>query len=171
MILPTFSSWHAFLSLVLTTACPCPLPAAYWIKRRLGPFHFFSFKKYVFIWLHGIFITEYRVQFPDQGLNPGPLNWERGVLATGSPGKSHIAISCPHRGLPLGLAYVTIPSSFSVFITRLVFRLSCQNFPLHCLLRAASSNLFSESLVRKRPEDRDCVFVNASLVHTSVHFS
>ena len=61
MILPTFSSRHAFLSLVLTTTCPFPLPAAYWIKRRLGPFHFFSFKKYVFIWLHGIFITEYRV--------------------------------------------------------------------------------------------------------------
>ena len=30
------------------------------------------------------------VQFPDQGLNPGPLHWERGVLATGSPGKSRL---------------------------------------------------------------------------------
>ena len=25
---------------------------------------------------------------PDQGLNMGPLHWEHGVLATGSPGKS-----------------------------------------------------------------------------------
>ena len=24
---------------------------------------------------------------PDQGLNPGPLHWEHGVLATGLPGK------------------------------------------------------------------------------------
>ena len=28
-------------------------------------------------------------QFPGQGLNLGPLHWERGVLATGPPGKSH----------------------------------------------------------------------------------
>ena len=27
-------------------------------------------------------------QFPGQGLNLGPLHWERGVLATGPPGKS-----------------------------------------------------------------------------------
>ena len=27
------------------------------------------------------------IQFPDQGSNPGPLHWECGVLATGSPGK------------------------------------------------------------------------------------
>ena len=29
-----------------------------------------------------------RIQFPDQGLNPGPLHWEHGVLPTGPPGKS-----------------------------------------------------------------------------------
>ena len=28
------------------------------------------------------------IQFPDQGLNPGPLHWERGVLATEPPEKS-----------------------------------------------------------------------------------
>ena len=28
------------------------------------------------------------IWFPDQGSNPGPLHWERGVLATGPPGKS-----------------------------------------------------------------------------------
>ena len=27
------------------------------------------------------------IQFPDQGLNLGPLHWMHGVLATGSPGK------------------------------------------------------------------------------------
>ena len=27
-------------------------------------------------------------KFPDQGLNPGPLHWEHGVLDTGPPGKS-----------------------------------------------------------------------------------
>ena len=30
----------------------------------------------------------WELKFPDQGLNPGPLNWERGVLSTGPPGKS-----------------------------------------------------------------------------------
>ena len=30
---------------------------------------------------------------PDQGLNPGPLRWEHGVLATGPPGKSQ-ELSC-----------------------------------------------------------------------------
>ena len=28
------------------------------------------------------------IQFPDQGLNPGLLHWERGVSATGPPEKS-----------------------------------------------------------------------------------
>ena len=28
------------------------------------------------------------VWFPEQGLNPGPLPWEHGVLATGPPAKS-----------------------------------------------------------------------------------
>ena len=38
---------------------------------------------------------ERRIWFPDQGLNPGPLHWERWVLATGPPGKScsHIVSS------------------------------------------------------------------------------
>ena len=29
-----------------------------------------------------------KIQFPDQGLNPGPLYWKHGVLDTGPPGKS-----------------------------------------------------------------------------------
>ena len=28
------------------------------------------------------------IEFPSQGLNPGPLPWEHGVLGTGPPGKS-----------------------------------------------------------------------------------
>ena len=27
--------------------------------------------------------------FPDQELNPGPLHWEHGLLATEPPGRSH----------------------------------------------------------------------------------
>ena len=33
------------------------------------------------------------IQLPDEGLNPGPLCWELGVLAHGSPGKSWKAAS------------------------------------------------------------------------------
>ena len=35
-----------------------------------------------------LLVAAYGIQLPDQGLNPGPWHWERGVLATGSPGKS-----------------------------------------------------------------------------------
>ena len=34
------------------------------------------------------------LKFPDQGLNPGPLNWDRGVLSTGPPGKSGFVLFC-----------------------------------------------------------------------------
>ena len=40
------------------------------------------------IWLCWVLVVAYWIQFPDQGLNPRPLNWEYGVLATGPPEKS-----------------------------------------------------------------------------------
>ena len=40
------------------------------------------------IWLHWVLGVAHGILFPDQGLNPGPLHWELGVLATGPPGKS-----------------------------------------------------------------------------------
>ena len=33
-------------------------------------------------------VASCRIQFSDQGLNPGPMHWEPGVLAIGPPGKS-----------------------------------------------------------------------------------
>ena len=44
--------------------------------------------------------------FLDQGLNPGPLHWEHGILATGPPGKSPLLklkteFKAFHRELPL----------------------------------------------------------------------
>ena len=73
-----------------------------------------SFKKifiYLFIWLHQVLlvacrifscgmrdlflvvacellVAACRIQFPDQGWNPGPLHWKRRVLTTGPWGKS-----------------------------------------------------------------------------------
>ena len=63
----------------------------------------------LFIWLHWVLVVAHGIfscgmqdlllwhveslvvacgiQFPDKGSNPGPLNWECGVLATGPPGK------------------------------------------------------------------------------------
>ena len=73
----------------------------------------FIFIYIIFIWLHwvlvatrknlqslwqhvGSLVAAYellvlacRIQFPDRGLNPSSLHWERGVLATGPPGKSN----------------------------------------------------------------------------------
>ena len=46
------------------------------------------FKRYLFIWLHQVFLAAYGIQFPDQALNLGLLHWEHRVLATGPSGKS-----------------------------------------------------------------------------------
>ena len=35
-----------------------------------------------------IFAVTCRIKFPEQGLNPGLLHWEHGVLAPGPPGLS-----------------------------------------------------------------------------------
>ena len=37
---------------------------------------------------YGLLATACGIQFPDQGLNLGPLHWEHGVLAIGLPVKS-----------------------------------------------------------------------------------
>ena len=57
--------------------------------------HLFFFFKYLFIWRHQdlvaackLLIVAWGIQFPDQGSTLGPLYRERGVLATGPPGKS-----------------------------------------------------------------------------------
>ena len=51
-------------------------------------FFFFLIFIYLFIWLHQVLVAARRIQFPDQGSNPGPLPWRRGVLTTGPPGQS-----------------------------------------------------------------------------------
>ena len=42
----------------------------------------------LFTCLHQVLVVAWRIQFPDQGSNPGHLHWEYRVLATGPPGKS-----------------------------------------------------------------------------------
>ena len=42
-----------------------------------------------------LFTVACRIQFPDQGLNLGPLDWECRVLATGPSGKSYSYCSYP----------------------------------------------------------------------------
>ena len=69
--------------------CPTPNPyGCVWnIEFLLLPniFHFLNI--HLFIWLHWVLVVAYGIQFPNQGLNPGPLPWHCGVLATGPPGK------------------------------------------------------------------------------------
>ena len=43
---------------------------------------------YLLIWLHWLLAVACGAYFPDQGLNPAPLNWNCRVLVTGPPGKS-----------------------------------------------------------------------------------
>ena len=43
----------------------------------------------------------FRIYFPDQGSNPGPLHWEHGVSATGPQGSSLRASKCSSHVSPV----------------------------------------------------------------------
>ena len=55
---------------------------------------------YLFIWLHWVLVVACKILvvacgtwFPDQGSNPRPLHWERGILATRPQGSLSSLIS------------------------------------------------------------------------------
>ena len=54
-------------------------------------FYFFFYVIFIslYFWLCCVLVAACGIQFPDQGLNSGPLHWECRVPVTGSPGKSH----------------------------------------------------------------------------------
>ena len=58
----------------------------------LSPLLLIFFKKIIFIWLLQVFLWHMGIQFPGPGIDPGPLCWEHGVLATGLPGKSQLPL-------------------------------------------------------------------------------
>ena len=60
----------------------------------------------------GLLVAAYGIQFPDQGSNPGPLHWERGILTTGPPGKSLVGTSVILKYL----AYILFFFFFNIFI-------------------------------------------------------
>ena len=43
---------------------------------------------YLFIWLCWVLVVVCGIWFPDQESSPDPLHWERGISATGPPGKA-----------------------------------------------------------------------------------
>ena len=49
---------------------------------------YFFVVMYLFIWLCWVLVVACGILFPGQELNPDPLRWERGVSATGPPGKA-----------------------------------------------------------------------------------
>ena len=59
-------------------------------NSQYSGFYFVCFFLFVFATLHGIWDPK----FPDQGVNPCPLQWKRGVPTTGLPGKSLYSIFC-----------------------------------------------------------------------------
>ena len=55
----------------------------------------------IFIAAGELLVVAYGIWSPDQGSNPGPLDWECRVLAPGPPGKSQEYVSfsaLPHYG-------------------------------------------------------------------------
>ena len=51
---------------------------------------------FLFFFFSGRAMRHEGSEFPHQGLNPGPLLWEHGVLTTGPPGQSHIQVLNEH---------------------------------------------------------------------------
>ena len=86
-----------------------------------------SFKKYLFIYLavlglncclqglQGLQLCCWMWDWlPDQGWNPVPLHWERGVLATGPPGK-------PYKTFSFGTFLQILPARAMIFWLKYVF--------------------------------------------------
>ena len=105
------------------------------ISQALFLFCFVFLNIYLFIWLHqvlveahGIFnfhcskwgLLAYRIQFPDQGSNPGALHWELRVLATGPPGNPYNA---PSPDLLKLFIYFILGCSGSLFLDSGFFQL------------------------------------------------
>ena len=64
--------------------------------------------------------------FPDQGLNPKPLHWERGVLSTGLPGKS----LCEFHWFPW-CSTLTFPARLSALTSHIGLLFTLQGCPCH----------------------------------------
>ena len=72
--------------------------------------------------LAGSLVGAHRIQFPDQGSNPGPLHWEWRVFATGTPGKSLIHIIIIKFDSPLSLSiYIIKDIHNSILISTLFY--------------------------------------------------
>ena len=69
-----------------------------WInKRNLMTFlfistAFYSFNIYLSIWLPRVLVVVRGIWVSNQGLSPGPQDWELGVRATGQPGKLQLIL-------------------------------------------------------------------------------
>ena len=102
---------------------------------------------YLFIWLHGVLVAAHglfscscRIQFPNQGSNPGPLHQGHGVLTTGPPGESPrlLFLSCSF------ISYFLIDTRYfygllGLFFVFLFFHLFLAMLGLCCCARAFSS--------------------------------
>ena len=60
------------------------------------------------------------IQLPEGGLNPGPMPWKFGVLATGPPGKSPTWVSDSHINASL----------ISTWMSKLTSKLACSKMEL-----------------------------------------
>ena len=58
------------------------------------------------------------IQFPDLGLNLGPLHWEPRVLATGPPGKSPFPICMPFISFLGDYKWLTLPVLWQIAVAR-----------------------------------------------------
>ena len=105
-----FSSLSFFpsSSLVISPSLLLTLLHPSFLKKK---FIYLFWLPWVLVAARGIFVVvrrqlvaECRIQFPDQGSNPGPLHWEHGVLTTGPPGKApfFILLISTHMSTSLG---------------------------------------------------------------------
>ena len=137
-------SVYAFQQNFLPTAC---------LEVSINSFYFLflqSFKEifiYLFIYTtvlghsqlqqEGSLVAACRIQFPDQGMNPGPLHWENRVLTTGPPGKSL------HQFFVVRFLAPNSRGSRGLFQLRLLlpwrgWQEENQHFPLHLVMSCSS---------------------------------
>ena len=115
--------------------CASCLPAWKALSPNTDSADFFSLASLCGLW---------NLQFPDQGLNPGPRRWDCGILTTRPPGNSQLILSC-HLSvcsdyIPLEETCFTFPSKVMLspplllFFPLSEFIIICHILSIFCLV-------------------------------------
>ena len=83
------------------------------------------------------------IQFPDQEMNLGSLNWKHGVLATGLPGKSHHLLFYLTNSLPPSLLEHGLWEDKGLYLFCSLLHLQSSNTAGHIVGLAGSKDILT----------------------------